>query len=560
MDFITHFIQQGFSYLGPFFILLGLLIFVHEFGHFLIAKYCGVRVEIFSLGFGKKILQLKRGDTNYCISLIPLGGYVKMFGDDPNAEISEKEKQFSFLHKKVGQRIAIVLAGPLMNLIFAAVLFTGIAMIGQQVPAPILGDITSDSKAFAAGFRSGDQINSINETAVNTWNEIKKIIQQHPGDTLTFKIQNPRTGVREFEATPSLITNDDIFSWTKKVGGFEGLSTLSKAPLVGVPNSHSLAAKAGLQSLDLITKINEQEISYWRELEYQLFTEARKNKDIVLTVKSYVDGEDSEPREVLVKDWNPTSIDSAASELGLETTELYLLKIIEDSPAEQAGLQRGDKVISLRRKPVTTWNDILNRVKSFKESQEPLEFVILRKGQIENFSIQPEVTKQMNRQHQDEKRFTVGIVPALISVGAPPVTQITSNPIKALHEGVEQSIHWTNLVIISLIRLVKNEISPRNISSVITIGKVAGQSFQIGISPFLKVMAIISINLFLINLLPIPMLDGGHLMFFTIEAVRGAPISMKKMEIAQQIGLVIMMTLMAYALFNDIANLFNPPW
>lgn len=560
MDIFTHFIQQSFSYIGPFFILLGLLIFVHELGHFLVAKYFGVRVEVFSLGFGKKILQVKRGDTIYCISLIPLGGYVKMFGDDPNAEIPEEEKQFSFLHKKVGQRIAIVLAGPLMNFLFAVFLFTGIAMIGQQVSAPILGDISSNSEAFKVGFRSGDKISFINETRISTWGEAEKIIRRRAGDLLNFRVENPQTGKREFKATPFLIDNDDIFSWAKKVGGFEGLGISSKASLVGVFDSHSVAATSGLQSLDLITQINRKEIRYWRELGYQLFTEAQKGKDIVLTVKPYIYGEDTPSKEILIKNWKPQSIDSAAAEFGIETTELYLLKIVEDSPAQRAGLQRGDKVISLRGKPVKKWNEVLMGVKSFKESQESLEFVILRNGQIENFSIQPELTKQMNRKLQDEKRFTVGIAPAITSVGAPPVTQVTSNPVKAFREGVEKSIYWTNLVVISLIRLVQNEVSPRNISSVITIGKVAGQSFQVGISPFLKIMAIISINLFLINLLPIPVLDGGHLMFFTIEALRGAPISIKKMEVAQQIGLVIMMTLMVYALFNDITNLFNSPW
>ena len=564
MDILTTSIQQVFSYIGPFFILLGLLIFVHELGHFLVAKYCGVRVEIFSLGFGKKILQFKRGDTIYCISLIPLGGYVKMFGDDPAAEIPEEERRVSFLHKRVGQRIAIVLAGPLMNFFFAIFLFTSIAMIGQKVPSPTLGDISPGSEAFKAGFRSGDQISAINDTMIKTWGESKKIIQRSVGMPLTFKVTNPQIGDREFQATPDLIPHNNIL-WTSEVGGFEGLNSLSKAPLVGVPSHESLAAKVGLQSLDLITEINGKEILYWRELGPRLFNAAQSNETIVLTIKPYIydKGTESrtESREILIKNWKPQSIDSATSELGVETTELYLLKIVGGSPAETVGLQRGDKVISLQEQPVNTWDDIITRVKSFKESQKSLEFVILREGQRKTFSIHPRMTTQMNHKLQDEKRFTVGIISAgNTSVGPPEVIKATSNPVTALSEGVERSIYWTNFVVVSLVRLIKNEISSRNISSVIMIGKVAGQSFQMGLSTFLRVMAIISINLFLVNLLPIPILDGGYLMFFIIEAIRGAPISIRKMEIAQQIGLIIMMTLMAYALFNDIANIFNPPW
>src|SRR5688572_19351866 len=141
MEFLTHYLHQGASFIVPLIILLGLLIFVHELGHFLVAKYYGVRVEVFSLGFGKKIFSHKRGDTEYCISLIPFGGYVKMFGDDPTAEVPAEEKKFAFNHKPVGQRIAVVLAGPLMNFFFAILLFMMITLIGEETIQPVIGDI-----------------------------------------------------------------------------------------------------------------------------------------------------------------------------------------------------------------------------------------------------------------------------------------------------------------------------------------------------------------------------------------------------------------------------------
>ncbi|MCB0363080.1 MAG: site-2 protease family protein, partial [Bdellovibrionales bacterium] len=141
MDIILNWLHSGLSAIGPFLILLGLLIFVHELGHFLVAKWCGVKVEVFSLGFGKKILKYRRGETTYCISMIPLGGYVKMYGDDPTAEIPPEEKARAFLYKPVAQRIAIVLAGPLMNFFFAIPLFMAVGLNGEQVPGPIAGDI-----------------------------------------------------------------------------------------------------------------------------------------------------------------------------------------------------------------------------------------------------------------------------------------------------------------------------------------------------------------------------------------------------------------------------------
>ena len=141
----AQFIQDN---IIPFFLLLGVLIFVHELGHFSVAKFFGVRVETFSIGFGKKILSFKKGDTTYALSLFPLGGYVKMYGDNPEAEIPEDQKKYSFLHKPVSQRFAIVFAGPFINFAFAAILFAFIAMIGEQVPAPVVGDIDSSSQAY----------------------------------------------------------------------------------------------------------------------------------------------------------------------------------------------------------------------------------------------------------------------------------------------------------------------------------------------------------------------------------------------------------------------------
>jgi regulator of sigma E protease len=161
METIFGFLGTGASAILPFIVLLGLLIFVHEMGHFLVAKFFGVRVEVFSLGFGKKILKYKKGDTTYCLSLIPLGGYVKMFGDDPNAPIAPEEQKYSFTHKPVSQRIGVVIAGPLMNFFFAILVLFVVALIGQNGRAPIIGDVIPGTSAYESGFRSGDQILSV---------------------------------------------------------------------------------------------------------------------------------------------------------------------------------------------------------------------------------------------------------------------------------------------------------------------------------------------------------------------------------------------------------------
>ncbi|NCN95787.1 MAG: RIP metalloprotease RseP, partial [Bdellovibrionales bacterium] len=178
MDLVIHYIQQTLSSIGPFVLLLGLLVFVHELGHFVVAKWCGVRVEVFSLGFGKKLLQYKHGDTVYCISMIPLGGYVKMYGDNFNADVPEEEKAKSFIHKPVSQRIAVVLAGPLMNLIFAVFLFTLIGFIGDRQPAAVVGDIAESSQAYTSGLRAGDHILSVNGQEIQGWVQLTQKIAE----------------------------------------------------------------------------------------------------------------------------------------------------------------------------------------------------------------------------------------------------------------------------------------------------------------------------------------------------------------------------------------------
>jgi regulator of sigma E protease len=170
------------------------------------------------------------------------------------------------------------------------------------------------------------------------------------------------------------------------------------------------------------------------------------------------------------------------------------------------------------------------------------------------------MTTQMNEQGAEIQRFTVGIVPAMLMSIPDNFELRTLHPGKALVRGSQLTWHWTKFTLLSFLRLIQNRVSAKNISGVISIGQVASRSFQVGMSAFLTIMAIISINLFVLNLLPIPILDGGHLVFFTIEALRGAPLSMKKLEMAQQVGLVLLLGLMAFALFNDVTRLLNFSW
>lgn len=560
MQIITHFLSQSFTNIAPFFILLGLLIFVHELGHFLVAVWCGVRVETFSLGFGKKILKWKPKDTTYCVSIIPLGGYVKMYGDDPTADIPVEERAYSFLHKKVWQRIAIVLAGPLMNLFFAIVLFMAIARIGEELPAPRLGDVVASTDAANAGFHTNDKILKINGQAVQSWLDVQNKIESSPNKALNFEVERTDKTTAQVTVTPKLGANDNILSAQREVGKIDGFTNESMSAVFGVkPNSP--AAKLGFQSLDMVIAVNDQPVVSYSELQ-QKVQELLKTATGDLSFKvRFVDADDKPENNRIVKvPADMLKTDHALEALGTESAEMYILKVKPDSPAAQAGLAPKDRIVAINGQTIENWNDVLTKVKDFAPGSQPIHFVIARGTGEKQMDISPEMTDLMSPKGQEEKRFTIGVISGGFKVGPEPIQVQIKDPVKIAVHGIQQTVEWTDLMVMSLVRLAQGQVSAKNIGGVITIGRVASRSFEVGISAFLKTMAIISINLFLLNLLPVPVLDGGHLLFFSVEALRGTPISLKKLEIAQQVGLTLLIMLMAFAIFNDISNFFMTRW
>ncbi len=558
-----------FAYAVPLIILLGLLIFVHELGHFLVAKYFKVRVEVFSLGFGKKIASFRRGDTEYCLSIIPLGGYVKMFGDDPSAtDISEADKQASLLHKPVGQRIAIVLAGPLMNLLFAFVLFTAIAMIGEKAVFPAVGDIEPATAAAAAGFKSGDTLLSVADSSgiarpIATWADVDKAIQESPESSLKFEVQRVEGAKEVVEATPKLSANPNVLAFKREVGVIEGLSFMSRASTIAVAGADGAAAKAGLRTGDTITKINSTPIRRWRELLFSAETFANQ-PELQITVQrglleSYIE-EKFETKTIEFKVAVPASAKgktgfAALKALGFDDPELYLGSVEKKSPADTAGLKPGDLLLSINDSPVSKFEQVVSMIRTYT-GEKPLRFIVLRNEKPTNIDIVPNVKKRMNGSGQEESRFEVGIRPMIIEDAVLTVDTTTGNLLEAMERGVVRSAETSAMVGMGVIRLFQGEVSSKNVGGFLSIGQMAKSSWSRGASDFLFAMAMISINLFILNLLPVPVLDGGHLVFYTIEAIRGAPLSLQKMEFAQRVGAALLVGLMVFALFNDVSRLW----
>lgn len=552
---IFAYLQSGLSAIVPFIILLGILIFVHELGHFLVARWCGVRCEVFSLGFGKKLLTYKRGDTTYAISAIPLGGYVKMFGDtNTGTELSDEEKKVSFTHKTVWQRIAIVLAGPLMNFFFAIFIFFVVALIGEDVRKPIIGDVTNGSPAYEAGFRSGDTLLTINSNKITTWDDVRNTLESDSSNdkNLQFEVSRESDGeIVPVKFVAKTIENPNVLSNKMYSADLAGIQPYSMGTSVGVlPNS--LAAQLGIQSGDVIAKINNVEVKHWRHLDATLVNAGQG--PFTIHLKRNVNDDKTEDLTVQVpaKDGAHYSLSS----LGLESSELYIGRVLEKSPAMAAGLKVGDRIVSINGVELNKWEDVLGNIKSFNGT-DAVKLVVRRGNETLDLAIVPEMSSQMTASGAEEKRYMIGISPFMNL--APPETFVlkTSNLGKALVRGTEKTWDFTVMTAMSFVRLFQAKISPKNIGGVISIGQAASETFKIGISQFLQMMAIISINLFILNLLPVPVLDGGHLVFYFIEVVKGAPLSMKKMEYAQRVGMFLLLFLMVFALFNDFTRVLG---
>jgi len=542
------YLLSAYSYVIPFIILLGILVFVHELGHFLIARACGVRVEVFSLGFGKKIFSFKKGYTTYCISIVPLGGYVKMFGEQSTdaAAIAPEDRKVSYTHKSVWQRIAIVVAGPLMNFFFAIFVFGFIAYTGEETRAARIAEVTPGSIAETVGLKSQDLVLAVNNEPVRSYEEFQNALNRVQNQSAQILVQQegeqPRTITTQVNNAP----NPNIFVGLKTIGTITGVMPYTKGTLVAV-KPDSPAFKAGLRTGDEITKISDRKVQSWTDL-----SRLTQNQMTEITVDR-VSADDKKGTLTLQLNLPAYKKAPELAEIGLESPELYLEQVVLDSPAAKAELLRHDKLVSINGQPMLVWENVLNTIKSY-DGKEALEFKILREGTEMIKKITPQVTSQMTPQGKEDKRYTIGIIP-MANISQPEIVKVTEPSIfAATAKGFNRSYDISVMTVMSFVRLFQGEVSHKNVGGVLSIGKAAGDAYAMGLQSFLMTMGILSISLFILNLLPVPVLDGGHLVFYAIEIVKGSPLSGRKLEIAHQIGFALLMGLMVLALFNDFTK------
>jgi regulator of sigma E protease len=437
-----------------FIIVLGVLVFVHEFGHFMVARLCGVGVEKFSIGFGPKLFGWKRGRTDYMVSAIPLGGYVKMVGEEPDAELDPEEIPYSFTHKKVWQRFLIVGAGPFFNLVLAIVIYFFLYWVhGTYYYPSIIGEIEKDSPAFNAGLMVGDEVLSVDSKKIKSASEFEKIVKKSNGKELLIKI-NRSGDEKDIVVKPLKLDSVTIF------------------------------------------------------------------------------GEDTKEFKIGAAPYIPPVIGSVS----------------KDSPAFKAGIKNDDIIRKIDNEDVDTWHDVSRLI---SKSKGDVEIVFERAQEYYTKKIKPELKEFTDHLGKKSNKKIIGVAAKDISLHE------KLGPIGAFNESFLQTWKVIELTGVGIVKMIDGTISKENLGGPIMIAQMAGDQAKRGVTSLLAFICLISINLGLLNLLPVPILDGGHLMFFLIEGISGKPVSIKGREIAQQIGLALLLLLMGFAFYNDIVRVIS---
>ena len=574
--------------------MLGILILVHELGHFLVAKACGVRVLKFSIGFGAPIgigktrLRWERNGTEYVVGWIPLGGLVRMLGEPmPGDEefgppIPDDARPDEFLESKpVWQKLAIVFAGPLMNLILPVVCLMGILWVGLPRADAVVGMVEPNSPAAAAGLQAGDRILSVNGEDVAWWDEVLEPIRDGAaGESVQLEVE--RDGVRErVDVGLSARTALDRFG-TIKDSGWIGLGHRRLSPLLGVPSESSRAAAAGLRSGDLVTAIGDTPVEDWDGLRIAyrdhlaqaqragrrtLTWHVERNSERIFGPFSTEAAEKTEAsagasttpdmipagRPAQEKLAIEVAVADSLEALGLVAAPILVHSVTKDMPAARAGLEPNDLILAVDGRTIGSFESFASLIQT-SEGRE-LELTVSRAGRTLRTKLRAEETVvpgPLEIEGMEQKVYRVGIGNALSSLPGARGLERVRNPIESLPRAASMSWQMTKDFLEGLGKLFTGEVGTDQLSGPIGIARIARRSLDRGWLDYLFMMMLISINLGILNLLPIPILDGGQAVIYSIEGIKRSPVSMRTREIAAQTGFAVLVVLMGRAFWNDL--------
>jgi regulator of sigma E protease len=545
---------------GAVVVLLGVLILVHELGHFVFAKLFDVKVIRFSLGFGPRLFGFTYGETEYQVSLVPLGGYVRMLGEDPGEPIPPIDRPRALAAKPLWQRYTVVVAGPMFNLLLPLFIYF-VHYAGQRtLLPPTIGTVLPDLPAASAGLLPGDRVDTVDGRRVRYWEELERVIADSAGKTLRFAIHRGPDS-EERDVTPILLERLGPLRVREHVGWI-GVSPRFHLPEIGVLDPASPAAQAGLRTFDFVTAVGGVPVGTWTEFEKAVERAGASPLRLNFLRGGYsavpfAHVEIEEPGSAIVI---PTAVFDAAGrrhyETGILSAELFVFSVDPGSPADQIGLRRGDQIQTLNGEPLPHWDVLRERLADHPEQTFRIGW-LSPGGVHREASFKQEVRSELDAYRQDEQHLIFGALNRLAWKTDPPVP-ITNRFGYALSHSFERTGQIIAAMTYGFAEIVRGRVPLTTLGGPIMIGYAAGVAAEQGFDQYLWLMALISINLGLLNFLPVPILDGGLLVFFTLELFKRRPPSPRAREIATYVGLVVVVTLMLFAMRNDVFRYLLP--